>query len=212
MRRCKLSPAKTGPYTLRCSTSATKCTGYHSATSTKLARCDTELSLCPSHLHLSCSLWHTGCDAASEQPPVLDSMRMQVCKHCVSQSLAFAHMCCPCLALMPCFGAARGAERRPMQQQQAVALLLLRHHVQTAVTGLQIAMEHMTTKWTTLALDMHELMAQTSTNPFKCIKSLQFCANMQVRGAFASDSKCVSCRVSAPLMTTKMWDHKLYVR
>ena len=51
-------------------------------------------------------------------------------------------------------------------------------------------MEHMSAKWSVVALDMHELMAQVSKNPFKHLKSIQFCANMKARGAFTSDNKC----------------------
>jgi hypothetical protein len=63
--------------------------------------------------------------------------------------------------------------------------------VQKASIGQQIPMEHVTSKWTTLALDMHELLAQDSTTPFKCTKSIQFCANLRARGAFSSDIKYV---------------------
>jgi Protein of unknown function (DUF667) len=51
-------------------------------------------------------------------------------------------------------------------------------------------MEHVASKWTVLALDMTELLTQVSKSPFRCIKSIQFCANLKARGAFTSDSKC----------------------
>ena len=75
------------------------------------------------------------------------------------------------------------------------ATVRLQIALQNAAMGLQVAMENVTSNWTILALDMHELMGQTSKAPFKCTKSVQFCANMKARGAFTSDVKCATTQI-----------------
>lgn len=51
-------------------------------------------------------------------------------------------------------------------------------------------MEHVTGKWTVLALDMRTLLEQDTGSPFKYTKNIQFCGNLRARGAFTSDNKC----------------------
>ena len=43
-------------------------------------------------------------------------------------------------------------------------------------------------KWTVLALDLAALLAPVTTAAFEETKSIQFCANMVVRGAFTADN------------------------
>ena len=43
-------------------------------------------------------------------------------------------------------------------------------------------------KWTMLALDLAALLAPVTTAAFEDTKTIQFCANMVVRGAFTADN------------------------
>lgn len=53
----------------------------------------------------------------------------------------------------------------------------------------KVMLDHLTNKWTVIAIDMSAVAKELSGSPYGGLQSLQFGSTMTVRGAFTSDIK-----------------------
>lgn len=62
--------------------------------------------------------------------------------------------------------------------------------LQRKATSVQLSLPDPPAKWATLAVDLHQALATHSpTAQFECLRGVQLCAKLCVRGVFTSDIK-----------------------
>lgn len=79
--------------------------------------------------------------------------------------------------------------------------------LQCTQRNIQIPYSSTDGKWTVLALDLAALLAPVTTAAFEETKSIQFCANMVVRGAFTADNSYTRQVRSSPFLHAEHYRH-----
>ena len=74
-----------------------------------------------------------------------------------------------------------------MPSMKPFLLLTTSHALQCTQRNIQVPYTSANGKWTVLALDLVALLAPVTNAAFAETRTIQFCANMVVRGAFTAD-------------------------